>query len=140
MTYRIIAYTPQRLDALVEEFALKYPTLGKSNVAIGRCKFYSMELAIFLRERGINAQLYTLSGIQDKNAWPRANQEWIDTVPRAWAHYVLRIGDIAIDITSRQLDYRSPHPNIYPFEQVKQDWKNVKRDHFLTKVSKEIIR
>ena len=134
----VAANHPQRLDSLVYEFTSKFPHLSKSGMALGRCKHYSMELVIFLRERGINAQLYTLSGITNKKAWPRANQEWKDTAPRNWAHYIVRVMDVAIDITSRQLDNRNPHPNIYPFAEVKEEWTSVKRDSFLTRIANEI--
>ena len=135
---KVLAFVPQRLDSLVNEFAAKFPKLERPDIAIGRCKFYSMELVKFLRQRGVNAQLYHLQHIKSRASWPRAHPTWVNTTPKEWTHYIIRVGGTAIDITSRQVDSQNPHPNIYPFSEVKEHWHVVERDDFLNRVVREI--
>lgn len=135
----ISATTPGRLESLVEEFAKRFPHLKKPDIAIGRCKFYSMELAMFLRARGIKAQLYHVQEIKNRKLWPRAHPEWLGTRSKEWTHYVVRVGGLVIDLTSKQLDSQHPYPHIYPYRELLDTWNVVERDAFINRVATELL-
>lgn len=136
---KVISAGPaERLAMLVHQFVRNFPALEKPDVAIGRCKFYSMELAKFLISNGISATVYHVQHIRNPEAWPNAHKDWKETNAKKWSHYVVRAGNAIIDVTSRQLDPDGQHPRIMPFKELTKSWKIVERDNFITKVTKEL--
>jgi hypothetical protein len=123
---------------LVNTFCLEFPDLGNPDIAEGRCKFYSYELVKYLKAHGINAELYHVQGISNYADWPNARKTWLDTDPDDWTHYVVVVNGVCIDVTSRQLDPNSQHPNIRPIKGLLQDWNIVERDIFLNDIAQEI--
>lgn len=134
----IILSSDSDVKSLVSKFVKVFPDLAQPDIAIGRCKFYSMELAKFLMNHGVNCTVYHLQHIVDKNAWPNAHKDWRSSAAEDWSHYIVRAGNLAIDITSRQLDPENPHPSIFSFHKLATMWKTVERDNFITKVTKEL--
>ena len=98
-----------------------------------------MELAKFLQERNVDAHLLHLQEIRNKEDWPNARPQWIKAKPKDWSHYVVRVGDVVIDVTSRQLDPSNPHPNVMTLENLKKLWKTVETDNFLEKIVQELV-
>jgi hypothetical protein len=128
------------LRHLVDEFVERFPKLAKKEAAMGRCKLFSYELALFLRKRGVKAHIYHVQHIKKKAAWPNAHTKWIDTRPQDWTHYVVRVGGLIIDVTSRQLDPDSSHPLIIKYEELQDMWNTVERDRFMNSVAKDLLQ
>lgn len=128
------------LRNLVDQFVDQFPKLTDPDHAMGRCKFFSYELAKFLRQRGVRAQIYHVQHIKSKAAWPKAHTQWREKRPQEWTHYVVRVGGLIIDVTSRQLDPDNTHPLIIRYEELQDMWNTVERDHFVNRIASDVIR
>ena len=134
------AISGQVLRNLVDEFIADFPKLTEPDHAVNRCKLYAYELCIFLRKRGVRAHIYHVQHIKTKAAWPRAHTQWIEKRPQDWTHYVVRVGPLIIDVTSRQLDPDSAHPLILRYSELKDMWHTTERDDFVNRVAKEFLQ
>ena len=135
---KILAAPKIDLKKQVGDFVKDFPNLEKPSIAIGRCKFYSMELARYLQNKQIPAQVIHLQGIRDKDKWPNADSQWLERPASEWSHYVVRVGDQAVDITSRQLDPDTEHPWIFSYSTLAKIWKTVERDELINDVVQEL--
>lgn len=132
------AYSGQLLRNMIDEFADKFPKLKEPDHAVNRCKFYAQALTGYLRDRGFPAHCYHVSHVKNKKLYPDAHAQWREKPASEWTHYVVRVGSLIIDLTSRQLDPKGDHPLILRYAELKDIWNEVERDAFVTKVAKEL--
>ncbi len=132
------AFSGRLIRNLVDEFTEKFPKLQDPDHAIGRCKFYSMRLTGYLRDRGFPAHCYHVQHVKDKKQFPDAHAQWREKPAAEWTHYVVRVGSIIIDVTSRQLDPKGDHPLFLRYSELKDLWNEVSRDKLVTDVANEL--
>lgn len=130
---------PDHVLMLVSEFARKFPSLQTKAGAHNKCKLISMELAAFLRKRGIKAKLIHVQGVRDKKSLPDAHQEWLDRQAKEWSHYVVKSGSRYFDLSARQFDPNADVPSVNTRPQLAERWNLVESDDFLNDWVTEVL-
>jgi hypothetical protein len=122
---------------LVQEFMRRFPSLTTRSGAYDKCKLVSLELAAFLRKRGIKAHMLH---IQIPNSvYPNACSQWLEKPLEEWSHYVVRIGTRTFDATARQFDPQADVPLVLPMSAIRSQWKTVEDDSFLDRWVREVL-
>ncbi len=119
----------------VKEFCEHFPPLKSPEIAKGRCKMYSYELAKYLMRCGYSPSIVHVQEIATKHDWPTSL--WKESPQNLWTHYVVICGNVVIDLTGRQFDSGCSVPRICTKAQLDTEWTKVEPDEFLNKVLHE---
>lgn len=130
---------PINFDKYVAQFLYRFPGLQRMNSAYGRCKLISYELAKFLREHGVKAFIYHLEGIAPAH-YPKAHQEYNQKKHEEWSHYIVKVGQMGIDLTARQFDKQAPVPHVAPMSEFRKIWTKVEKDDFMNKFLEDALK
>lgn len=128
------------LSFMVQDFVRRFPGLATKSGAYNRCKFMSYELALYLRRRGVKASTVHCQGLTANSTWKdTAHQAWVEKPRKEWSHYVVRVGDVLIDVTGRQFDPKIEHPRFTSRAESRQDWETLENDVFMNKVIRDVL-
>lgn len=109
---------PETLDALLSAFCrTPWGVLGaQPDTAEGMCKRVSLALLATLDRDGIEGQLWNMADL--------IAPEWGG--PGHGQHYVIAVGDEALDVTARQFGAANPHPLREPLQDAfaRWEWRN----------------
>lgn len=128
------------LDSLLQDFVRRFPRLATKGGSFGKCKFISYELALYLRRRGVKAKLLHVQGLAQPKLRSTAHESWANKPSKDWSHYVVLVGDTAIDMTARQFDPKLDHPRIVPRATLVEEWTTVETDSFINRIISEVLR
>jgi hypothetical protein len=96
-----------RAAKIIEPFNLCYET--------------SFKLMDDLQTGGSDAQMMRCSDL--KTVAPDADQRWHDLAPQLrWVHFIVKIGEEAIDLTRRQFFPFSPFPFVQSWAECEAEW------------------
>jgi hypothetical protein len=96
--------------------------ISRQDKAFDNCKRVCTALVDALHQNGFEASLVKVG--EPQKHWPQAHLTWQAMDPFYWVHYVVKIGDQAVDLTRRQFDPKAPVITIEPWSQIQQDWGN----------------
>lgn len=97
---------------------------AKVKIAFNRCIPESESLAEALREAGHEATVMRCSHLLTRA--PKADARWLKLNSQIyWTHYVVRVGDRAIDLTRRQFFPDAPQPFIQDWDDLLAEWDDV---------------
>jgi len=134
---RKLKQSNEYIDRLILEFMRRFPSLTTRSGAYDKCKLVSLELAAFLRKRGLKASMIHLQTPTD--AYPNACSQWLEKPAEEWSHYVVKVGTRLIDATARQFDPKADVPQVLPMSVMRTKWKVIEEDSFLDRWVTEVM-
>lgn len=105
---------PPEVDAVVTQLLADCPFLSDPQGAFDQCYAASATLVHDLRAAGIEGVQCKLSGYLGEPQLPDNLNAllWAQLGPSCWVHFVVRVGDLYIDITARQFRPDNPCPMV----------------------------
>lgn len=88
--------------------------------AFDSCKRVSAALCRALTAAGFAPELMRLS--EAARFWPAADPRWRAIDPFHWVHYLVRLGDVGIDLTRRQFDPAADPVTVEPWSEIERAW------------------
>ena len=122
----------------IDDFRKHFPSLQTRDGAYNKCKFVTMELCKWLRNRNIRAIPVHIQGT-DKSKYPEAHQDWQDKRGSQWTHYVVKVGNYVYDLTARQFGPQEDLVKITRYQDLQGRWDTVERDRFISKWIDELL-
>lgn len=121
-------------------FVKKYPYLKTPDGAVNRCGEYSRHIVRCIwdlakhpnvaksRPKWLPAlrKAHVLHMEKPRPKWPRRHI-YHRRNPKIFNHCVVRVGDWTLDLTRRQIDPRCALPFVQHIDQVRRDWRSIKR-------------
>ncbi len=98
---------------------------GRLTESFNLCYETSFKLMDDLQIGGFDAQMMCCNDL--KTLAPDADQRWHDLAPQSrWVHFIVKIGQEAIDLTRRQFFPCSPFPFVQSWEDCESEWGAIK--------------
>jgi hypothetical protein len=97
--------------------------LSDREESFSQCKKVSIMLVQYLKRNSINAELIKVSSFL-KGGFTQIHSKWCIIERNFWSHYIVKVGDIYVDLTWNQFIPGSSVPTYFTEENIIYYWEN----------------